>query len=72
MPKVSRKNRAKNRSSDYQAAPFQPVERATISKPKIAIQIYDASKFIKKDLMWSGVAAGLVVVVLIICYIFLR
>jgi hypothetical protein len=72
MPKASRKNRAKNRNIENLSVAFQPVERPIVAKPKIATQTYDAFRYIKKDLMWSAVAAGVVVVVLIIFYIFLR
>jgi hypothetical protein len=71
MPRISRKNRTKNRNHDFQNIPPQ-VERATINKPNMISQTYDASKSIKKDLVWSGLTAGIVVVVLIIFYVFLR
>jgi hypothetical protein len=72
MPRVSRKNRIKNRSSDYQNITSQSVERAAVNRPKIMTQTYDASRYIKKDLMWSALAAGLVIMVGIVLYIFFR
>jgi hypothetical protein len=35
-------------------------------------QSYDAAKYIKNDLKWSGIAAGIVMIVMILCYILFR
>jgi hypothetical protein len=72
MPKTSRRNRIKNRSSDFQNEATPSVEQVTVNKPKIVTPTFDATQYIKKDLMWSGLTAGIVVVVLIVAYIFLR
>jgi hypothetical protein len=71
MPRLSRKNRTKNRNY-YSQNTLPQIERATFNKPNMISHTYDASKSIKKDLIWSGLTAGIVIVVLIIFYIFLR
>jgi hypothetical protein len=72
MPRVSRRNRTKNKSNDSQNMPFQPGEKVTVNKTKILTPIYDAAQYIKNDLKWSVITTAIVVVVLIIAFILLR
>jgi hypothetical protein len=72
MARLSRRNRSRNRISNIQNIAFQPADQITMGKPKAASSTYNASKYIKRDLMMSALATGVVVVVLIILYIFLH
>jgi hypothetical protein len=61
-----------NRSSNFQNRTAQPAERLAVIKPKVSMPAYDASRFIKKDLVLSALVAGVVIAVGFIFYIFLR
>jgi hypothetical protein len=71
MPKASRRTRTISRSINSPKITTS-VEQTTVNKPKAAAQTYNAFQYIKKDLTMSALTAGIVVVVLIILYIFLR
>jgi hypothetical protein len=72
MPKASRRTRTLSRSNNSPNITAPLVERITVNKPKAATQTYDASRYIKKDLMMSALTAGIVIIILIILYIFLH
>ncbi|MDD5700952.1 MAG: hypothetical protein PHU23_02780 [Dehalococcoidales bacterium] len=72
MGKVSRRIRDKNRSFNYQNDIIQSSQPVAVNKPDAACQSYDATRYIKNDLKWSAVAGGVVFLLLIIAYIFLR
>jgi hypothetical protein len=72
MVKAAKKIRTKNFSTDYKNKTVQSFQRLTITKPQAVQQAYDASRYIKTDLKWSAIAGGIVVLLLIISYIFLR
>jgi|WetSurMetagenome_2_1015567.scaffolds.fasta_scaffold1226374_1 hypothetical protein len=72
MPKASRRTRTLNRSNNNPSIAAPLVGQISVNKPKTATQAYDASRYIKRDLVMSGLTAGIVIVILIILYLFLR
>lgn len=71
MAKVSRKMRAKNHDY-YQKVVSPPVNAPAASRTRLNTPAYDANLYIKKDLKWSVLVAGLVVVIMVLLYIFLH
>jgi hypothetical protein len=71
MPKVTRKIRTANRAY-YQKVTAATNTGALGSKDLKNISTYNAQEYIIRDLKWSSLTAGLVVVILIIFYIFLH
>ncbi len=70
MAKTAKRMRVKNRINAYQKAVAS--QYSTPNRPQITIQTYDAYRFIKKDMKWSALIGGIVVLVLIITYVFLH
>jgi hypothetical protein len=67
LTKTARKKRVNNGP----AMVLNPRETAG-RKPQAAFQTYDASRHIARDLKWSGITAGVVIIVLVIFYIWLH
>jgi hypothetical protein len=71
MPKVTRKIRTTNHAY-YQKVTTTTNSEARGNKTLQNTKIFDAQLYIKRDLKWSSLTGGLVVIVLIILYIFLH
>jgi hypothetical protein len=72
MAKKAKVNRVIKQSNNVQNPTDQPVLQTNINKQPKALNIYESQKYLKNDLKWSGITAGIVVIVLIIIYIFLH
>lgn len=72
MAKKAKVNRVIKSSNDIPNVLVQTATQAGINKQPKALNIYESQKYLKNDLKWSGITAGIVVIVLIIIYIFLH
>ena len=72
MPGRSKRNRRVIGNSGVQSSTAQTTTQASpINKPTAA-QPYEAYKYLKNDLKWSGITAGIIAVILIAVYIFMH
>jgi hypothetical protein len=58
-------------SNKKRIAPTPGVAKAisvTTNRSKPALQLYDALKYFKSDITWSFICAGLVTVLMVICF----
>ncbi len=71
MPRSSRKNAAKFRNRYTVKPRAEAAAPASDVKPKAAAALpaYDATKYLKGDLKWTGITTAIVIIVLIILYI---
>ncbi len=69
MAKTAKRRVAKTRTNNYQTTLTQ-TPQILMNKPPMTTPAYDAFQYIKRDLKWSAIVAGIVVLVLIITYIF--
>jgi hypothetical protein len=75
MAKKSRRNRNINninKSSTVQNPRAQTLPQVNLNKPQTGVQPYESAKYLKNDLKWSVITAGIIAVILIIVYIFLH
>jgi hypothetical protein len=72
MPKSTKRSQAKYRARSTVKMGEPITQPIVVKRSSPAIQVYDGSKYIKSELLWSSFAAGIVVILLVIAYIFLR
>jgi hypothetical protein len=72
MPKSYRRTQLNTRNRVVQKMGEQNVQTPTPKRSQPGAQVYDASKYVKRDLLWSSITAGIVVVVMVLLYIFFR
>jgi hypothetical protein len=70
MTGKSRKKQANQSRNRYtQKIDVQVVKPVSINKTQTSTPIYDASKYVKNDILWSAITTGIVVIVLVILYV---
>jgi hypothetical protein len=69
---TKKKIRPVTRSINNQTLQSQTSPGVTVNPVKLVSQSYNAEKYIKQDVMWTIITAGIVVVVMVILYYILR
>jgi hypothetical protein len=71
MSKISRKARAKNHEYYQKVMSPAPAE-VTVNRNRANVSACNAGQYIRRDLKWSALTAGLVAVIMAVLYILMH